>query len=162
MDELYATSSINELERCREVLKMMNEEIPPVIGQTILCFEAKDLLSQKYNKAKVDQILKQLPMDTEIGKKLAQSLQQYANINAEASSVWATIQKEEFAQKVDTSNDHKHIFAKRKIWQHVQQFYNKYPSLLKEYPYVHEQYDAMLRAVWENANNFTKIANPFK
>lgn len=161
VDDLFATCDVFELERSKEMLKILNIKVPLTIDQTLSCFEAKSLLSQKYDKVKVNQLLKQLPNNVEVGRKLSQSLQYYATMNAEASALWSTIQKELF-QKPISNDNFEQTQTKRQIWKHTQNFLNKYPTLDRDYPYIYEQIQAMMRAIWENANNFTKIPNPFK
>lgn len=162
IDQLYNKSSKEQLLLSKELYEVLDKEVPLVILQTIECFEAKEQCSLKFSKALVT--TKRTPLlkhNSKISKNLANLLEQYTYVYAEADSLWNVIKSEVCTEEI-ANESFPQIQSKRQIWQRTQKFLNKYPNLVNDYPYIYEELQKMLREIWKNANNFNKIANPFK
>ncbi|MGN0187822.1 MAG: hypothetical protein ACI392_08795 [Paludibacteraceae bacterium] len=88
-----------------------------------------------------------------------QRLQTYEKVNADAKQLWISIKEEVCSEEIN--GDFVQIQKKRQIWQRTQKFLNKYPTLSTDYPYIFDQLQLMLCQIWEDANNFNQMNNPF-
>ena len=161
VDELFSHYDKGELTLYKDLCPLVGKKVSTNVEQTLICHKAQEQLKLKYDKYQVEQLQRQLPQNSKIGKKLFQSLQRYASINTEAHTLWKQIQTEVCSKPIDDDN-FLQIQAKRQIWQRTQKFLNKYPTLSTEYPYIQDQIQTMLREIWVNVNNFNKINNPFE
>lgn len=159
VDELVNVSK-DELVFYREWLKQMEKPIPQALTDILCCYEAKEQLEKKYDKTRLTPLQQNLPVNSDIGKNLKRSIDNYANINGEANALWKRIEKEcNEREQTDAFNLLKYH---RVICIETQEFFNKYPKLSSEYPYVFEQLQKMLRYIWDNPNNFKGLKNPFE
>lgn len=161
LDELFSLYDKGELTLYKDLCPLVGKKVSTNVEQTLICYKAQEQLKLKYDKYQVEQLQRQLPQNSKIGKKLFQSLQHYASVNAEADALWKQIRTDVCSKPIDDDN-FLQIQAKRQIWQRAQKFLNKYPALSPDYPYIHDQIQAMLREIWINVNNFNKINNPFE
>lgn len=161
VDKLYHSTNMGELAMCVELYHYLGTSLPANIQMVINCFEAEQLVNIKYDQLSIKQYLVSLPQDTSVGKAIAQRLQNYAVVNAGAQQLWEQIHTEVCSKEIP-NEDFRQVQSKRQIWQRTQKFLNRYPTLATDYPYIFDQLQSMLRQIWDNANNFNAIANPFE
>lgn len=161
VDELYGTADRGKLNLCVDIYGKLGKELPKNIRLTLACFAAEELVTRKYDKIRIEKSIAALPQNTETGKTIAQRLQNYATVNVAANKLWASI-KSEVCYEEFPNDDFTQIQKKRQIWQRTQKFLNQYPTLATDYPYIFDQLQSMLRQIWNNANNFREIKNPFE
>lgn len=161
VDELFSHYDKGELTLYKDLCPMVGKKVSTNVEQTLICHKAQEQLKLKYDKYQVEQLQRQLPQNSKIGKKLFQSLQRYASVNTEADALWKQIRTDVCSKPIEDDN-FLQIQAKRQIWQRAQKFLNKYPTLSTDYPYIQDQIQTMLREIWVNVNNFNKIDNPFE
>jgi hypothetical protein len=129
--------------------------------QTIECFEAEKQCSVKYNENNVQSYCNLLSRhNSNISRTILGNLRNYSNLSAEANALWNSIKNEVCSSEIPNES-FPQITAKRQIWQRVQKFFDKYPNISEEYPYIYAELQGMLREIWKNANNFNEIDNPF-
>lgn len=161
VDKLYHSTNMGELAMCVELYHHLGKSLPANIQKVMNCFEAEQLVNTKYDQWSIKQYLVSLPQDTSVGKAIAQRLQNYAAVNAGAQQLWEQIHKDVCFEEIP-NEDFRQVQSKRQIWQRTQKFLNHYPTLATDYPYIFDQLQSMLRQIWDNANNFNAIANPFE
>lgn len=160
VDELYHSCDMGELVRCVELYHYLGKSVPANILMVKSCFEAEQLVNIKYDPLRIKQYMTVLPQKTKIGKDIAQRLQDYSVVNANARQLWEQIHTEVCSKEIPNEN-FLQVQSKRQIWQRTQKFLNRYPTLATDYPYIFDQLQSMLRQIWDNANNFNAIPNPF-
>jgi hypothetical protein len=161
VDVLYKESSLEQLLFCKELYLLLGKSLPSVVTQTIECFEAQKQCSVMYDGEKVQLYCNRLSRhNTNVSRTILSRLKRYSTICVEADALWISI-KNEVCNSEIANESFPQIAAKRQIWQRVQKFFDKYPKLSEEYPYIYAELQGMLRDIWKNANNFNQIDNPF-
>lgn len=163
VDEL-AKYSEKELLLYKYWFEATDREIPKELKQILFCRLVERQLKEKYNDKAMADLQQKLPMNSEIGKNLAQKIQRYKSVNSAAKDLWNKIDQNAcWTNLKEIDNPQTQIDAKRKVWQSVQRFLNQNPDLLDEFPYVYMELQKMLREVWTDANNFKNSKNhPFE
>lgn len=161
VDELYQNFDKRELSLYIDLYKVLSKTPSEKVSKALICFKAYEQLSQKYDKVQIAHLQKQLPQDTKSGKQLSTLMLNYEDVNQKACALWKQIHEEVCAKPIDAAAFDQ-VQAKRKIWQFTQKYLNTYPTLSEDYPYIEKQLQSMLRQIWQNANNFNNINNPFE
>ena len=161
VDELLGYYDKGELTLYKDICPLVGKKVSTNVEQALICHKAQEQLKLKYDKIQVEQLQKQLPQNSKIGKDLFSKLQCYGTTNKAAFDLWQKIKGDVYSEVVENSN-FAQTEAKRATWYRIQKFLNQYPTLAKDYPYIYTQLQDMLREVWTNANNFNKINNPFE
>ena len=162
IDKLYKESNLEQLLLCKELYSLLGKQCPIAISQTIECFEAEKQCDVMYNEQNVQLHCNRLAKhNSNTSKTILSYLKHYASVCAEADTLWNSIKNEVCSGEI-SNESFPQIGAKRQIWQRTQKFLNKYPKMEKEYPYVYDNLQSMLREIWKNANNFNQIDNPFE
>ena len=161
VDNLYKESSLEHLLFCKELYLLLGKSLPSVVTQTIECFEAQKQCSVMYDGEKVQLYCNRLSRhNSNVSRTILSCLKRYSTVCVEADALWNSI-KNEVCNSEIANESFPQITAKRQIWQRVQKFFDKYPNMSEEYPYIYAELQGMLREIWKNANNFNEIDNPF-
>ncbi len=161
VDDLYVMTDKKELMMIADIYGKLGKELPKNLQLALTCFNAEELATVKYDKVQIDRAIATLPQNTRVGKVIAKRLQNYTVVNTAAKDKWNEIATKVCNVTIEDTN-FAQFDAKQRIWQRTQKFLNQYPTLSNDYPYIAEQLQYMLRQIWENANNFNKIPNPFE
>lgn len=159
VDNLYKNSSKQTLFSHQELFKELNLVCPPVLQQTIYCFRANEICSEPYNKRKIADILRNMPAGSAASSLLIKRLNNYEGIVAESAKMYEKIKEEVYKEEI-ANDGFAQIVAKRKVWELIHAFLNKYPNMAEEYPAVYGEFQKILSAITENANKYPS-SNPF-
>lgn len=161
VDDLFSHYAKGELTLYKDLCPLLDKKVSTNVEQALICHKAQEQLKLKYDKYQVEQLQRQLPQNSKIGKDLFSKLQRYGTTNKAAFDLWQKIKVDVYPEAIENSN-FAQTEAKRATWYRTQKFLNQYPTLAEDYPYIHTQLQNMLRQVWDNPNNFNKIDNPFE